>query len=399
MSDIFSTRLAHSGDGQEEKVLREYKSVPEVQPVYMTSVFAFDDIESVDDIYEGKADGYIYSRIKHPNSDAVAKVLADIEGAEDGAVFSSGMAAIVTSIISVVKAGDHIVSAPVLYGGVRDYLENEIKRFGVEVTFTDFSDPENIKKAIRPNTKLVYTETISNPLIEVPDIEAAAKIAHENGALFFIDNTFASPIVANPVKFGADVVLYSATKYLGGHSDLVGGAAVGKKDVLALIKKKLILYGATLGPAESWLLARSLRTLDLRVTKQSENALKVAKYLETDPAVTKVYYAGLESSPYHKLADKFFNNGLYGGMLSVDIKGGVEEVENVVKKLGFIKNVPSLAGTSTSVSYPAKTSHRAYSKEELDKAGITLGLLRFSIGIESADDIIAAIKEALKDIR
>ena len=398
MSEELATRLAHAGDGKAEWTLRKYKSVPEVQPVYMTSVFAFDDIESVDDIYEGRAEGYIYSRIKQPNNDAVASVLADIEGAEAGVVFSSGMAAIVTSIISVVKAGDHIISSPVLYGGVRDYLENEIKRFGVEVSFVDFSDPENIKKAVKSNTKLIYTESISNPLIEVPDIEAVAKVAHENNALFFIDNTFGSPIVINPIKFGADVVLYSATKYLGGHSDLVGGAAVGRKDLIDAITKKLVIYGATLGPAESWLLARSLRTLELRVTRQSENALKVAKYLEKHEKVSKVYYAGLESSKYHALADKYFNKGLYGGMLSFDIQGGSEDAKTIVKSLGFIKNVPSLAGTSTSVSYPAGTSHRAYSREELYKAGITMGLLRLSIGIEDADDIIAAIDEALKGV-
>ena len=398
MSEELATRLAHAGDGKAEWTLRKYKSVPEVQPVYMTSVFAFDDIESVDDIYEGRAEGYIYSRIKQPNNDAVASALADIEGAEAGVVFSSGMAAIVTSIISVVKAGDHIIASPVLYGGVRDYLENEIKRFGVEVSFVDFSDPENIKKAVKSNTKLIYTESISNPLIEVPDIEAVAKVAHENNALFFIDNTFGSPIVINPIKFGADVVLYSATKYLGGHSDLVGGAAVGRKDLIDAITKKLVIYGATLGPAESWLLARSLRTLELRVTRQSENALKVAKYLEKHEKVSKVYYAGLESSKYHALADKYFNKGLYGGMLSFDIQGGSEDAKTIVKSLGFIKNVPSLAGTSTSVSYPAGTSHRAYSREELYKAGITMGLLRLSIGIEDADDIIAAIDEALKGI-
>jgi methionine-gamma-lyase len=398
MSEELATRLAHAGDGKAEWTLRKYKSVPEIQPVYMTSVFAFDDIESVDDIYEGRSEGYVYSRMKHPNNDAVASVLADIEGAEAGVVFSSGMAAIVTSIISVVKAGDHIISSPVLYGGVRDYLENEIKRFGVEVSFVDFSDPENIKNAVKSNTKLIYTESISNPLIEVPDLEAVAKVAHENNALFFIDNTFGSPIVINPIKFGADVVLYSATKYLGGHSDLVGGAAAGRKDLIDAITKKLVIYGSTLGPAESWLLARSLRTLELRVTKQSENALKVARYLEKHEKVSKVYYSGLESSKYHALADKYFNKGLYGGMLSFDIQGGAEDAKTIVKSLGFIKNVPSLAGTSTSVSYPAGTSHRAYSREELYKAGITLGLLRLSIGIEDADDIIAAIDEALKGI-
>ncbi len=398
MSDHVSTSLAHSGDGQTEKRLRKYHSVAEILPVYMTSVFAFDDVESVDDIYEGKAEGYIYSRMRHPNNDAVAEVLAEIEGAEDALVFSSGMAAIVTAFISAVQAGDHIVSAPVLYGGVRDYLEHELARYGVEVSFVDFSDPAEVEKAIRPNTKLLYTETIGNPLLEVPDITRIAEIAHAHGIYFFIDNTFASPIVVQPLKYGADLVLYSATKYLGGHSDLVGGAAVGSSELIAAIRKKQVLYGSTLGAAESWLLARSLRTLDLRVTRQSQNALKVAQFLESHPKVTKVYYPGLTSSPFHTLAERFVNNGLYGGMLSVDLKGGEEAIYKVVQKLGFIKNVPSLAGTSTSVSYPAKTSHRAYSPEDLAKAGISYGLLRFSIGIEDPDDIIEAIDEALKEL-
>ncbi len=398
MSDSISTVLAHAGDGQAEKTLRQYHSVPEVQPVYMTSVFAFDDVKSVDDIYEGVDAGYVYSRMRHPNTDAVARVLAEADGAEAGLVFSSGMSAIILSVLSAVEAGSHIVSSPVLYGGVRDYLENELRRFGVEVTFTDFSDLANVEKSIRPNTKLVYTETISNPLLAVPDIPAVAELAHKNGALFFIDNTFASPIVAQPIRYGADLVLYSATKYLGGHSDLVGGAATGSTEQIARVQKKLTLYGSTLGAAESWLLARSLRTLDLRVTRQSENALKIAEFLEKHPAVERVYYPGLASNSGHELARRLFRNGLYGGMLSADIRGGVEAATYVVDHLGFIKYVPSLAGTATSVSYPAKTSHRAYSKAELDKAGISLGQLRFSAGIEAADDILAQLDGALRGL-
>ncbi|MBQ5310735.1 MAG: aminotransferase class I/II-fold pyridoxal phosphate-dependent enzyme [Oscillospiraceae bacterium] len=389
-----TTLLAHSGDGQAEKISRTYSSVPEVQPVYMSSVFAFDDTQSVDDIYEGINDGYVYARMKHPNNDAVSEILAKLDGAEAGLVFSSGMAAIITSIISVVSAGDHIVSSPVLYGGVRSYLENELKRFGVSVTFTDFSDVKNVEAAITPETKLVYTETISNPLMAVPDLPAIANVAHRHGALFFVDNTF-SPVVADPISYGADVTLYSATKYLGGHSDLVAGAAVGRADIISGISKQLVLYGSVLGAAESWLLARSLRTLELRVTKQSQNALKIAQYLEKHPAINRVYYPGLESSPSHDTAKKLFTSGLYGGMLSADIRGGADAASKVIDNLGFIKYVPSLAGTSTSVSYPARTSPRSYSRSELEKEGITEGLLRFSAGIEDADDIISQLDRTL----
>ena len=393
-----NTCLAHAGDGQAEKEIRTYSSVPEVLPVYMTSVFAFDNVADVDDIYEGKARGYVYSRMKHPNADSAARAIAAADKAEDALVFSSGMAAIILSIISVVRTGDHIVSSPVLYGGVRDYLENELKRYGVGVTFTDFSDTENIVKAMRPETRLVYTETISNPLMEVFDLQRIADLAHARDSLFFVDNTFASPVVACPILHGADLTLQSATKYLGGHSDLVGGAASGSKKLIDSIRKKLTLYGSTLGAAECWLLARSLRTLELRVTRQSQNALAMAEFLEKHPAVERVFYPGLESNWDHEIAKKLFNRGLYGGMLSVDIRGGEKEATGVVNNLGFIKYVPSLAGTATSVSYPAKTSHRAYSREELKKAGISMGQLRFSAGIEDIEDITARLDAALNRV-
>lgn len=392
-----STNLIHTGDGQFYKKIAQSKSVPEALPIYLTSVFAFDDVPSVDDIYDHRADGYVYSRIKHPNTDAVAEILSAAEGADDALLFSSGMSAIIISILSVVSAGDHIIASPVLYGGVHDFLQNEVKRFGVEVTFVDFIH-DDIDKYIRPNTKLIYTESICNPLLEVPDISKVAEIAHKHNLLFFVDNTFATTVVVRPYSLGADLVLYSTTKYLGGHSDIVGGAAVGREEVIAKIRPKLVLYGAILSPMDSWLLARSLRTLDLRVTKHSQNALKVAQFFESHPKIEKVFYPGLESSPDHERAAAQFENGLYGGMLSVNLRGGEKEASTVIASMPTIKYVPSLAGTATTVSYAAKTSHRAYTKEQLDEAGITYGQLRFSIGLEDPDDIIAEIAAALEKI-
>lgn len=398
MSDKkLSTKLIHTGDGQDYKKIAQSASVPEVLPVYLTSVFAFDDVPSVDDIYDHKADGYIYSRIKHPNTDAVADILAAAEGAEDALLFSSGMSAIILSILAVVSSGDHIIASPVLYGGVHDFLQNELKRFGVEVMFVDIIN-DDIEKYIKPNTKLIYTETICNPLLEVPDLKKTADIAHKHGLLFYVDNTFATSVVVSPYKFGADLVLYSTTKFLGGHSDIVGGAAVGKADVIARVRPKLVLYGAVLSPMDAWLLARSLRTLELRVTRHSQNALKVAQFLEKHPKIEKVFYPGLESSPDHERAAAQFNNGLYGGMLSANLRGGEREASIVIASMPTIKYVPSLVGTATTVSYAAKTSHRAYTKEQLDEAGITYGQLRFSIGLEDADDIIAEIDAALAKI-
>ena len=392
-----STGLLHTGDGQFYKKFARYASVPETFPVFWSSVFAFDDVPSVDAIYEHEAEGYIYARMRNPNADAVSEILARADGGEDALVFSSGMSAITLSILSFVQAGDHIVSSPVLYGGVHDYLEKELKRFGVEVTFVDFLHGD-IEKAIQPNTKLIYSETICNPLLEVPDIRATADVAHRHGLKFLIDNTFATPVVARPLELGADAVLYSATKYLGGHSDIIGGAAIGSRDIIDAIRLKLSLYGAILGPIDSWLLARSLRTLELRVIRHSENALRVARFLERHPKIEKVYYPGLESSPDHERAKAQFRGGLYGGMLSANLRGGEKEASAVISALKSIKYVPSLAGTATTLSYAAKTSHRFYPPEERERAGITMGQLRFSIGLENPDDIIAELDEALKAI-
>ena len=397
MGNKLNTRLNHTGDGQFYKQVAQSSSVPEVLPVYRTSVFAFDDVPSVDRIYEGEDDGYIYSRIKHPNTEAVSEILAAAEETEAALVFSSGMSAIALSILSVVQQGDHIISSPVLYGGVHDFLSKELARFGVSVTFVDFLR-ENIADFIRPETKLIYTESICNPLMEVPDMAAAAKVAHEHGLLFFVDNTFATPVVVKPAKLGADVVLYSATKYLGGHSDIVGGAAAGNREIIGKIRRTLTLYGAVLGADDSWLLARSLRTLSLRVKTHSRNALQVAEFLAKHPKIEKVFYPGLESSPSHKRATAQFAKGLYGGMLSFNLRGGEQEASTVIRELSTIKYVPSLAGTATTLSYAAKTSHRFYPPQELAAVGITLGQLRLSVGLEEAEDIIAELDGALAKI-
>ncbi|MFP3154400.1 aminotransferase class I/II-fold pyridoxal phosphate-dependent enzyme [Lachnospiraceae bacterium ZAX-1] len=392
-----ATDLIHNGDGQFQKKMNKTASVPETFPLYLSSVYAFDDVPSVDAIYEKEAEGYIYSRISAPNAEAVSEIIAVIDEGEKALVFSSGMAAITTSILSFVSQGDHIISSPVLYGGVHDYLSNELPRFGIEVTFVD-TLKEDITNYIKPNTKLIYTETISNPLMEVPDIEAISKIAKEYKLLLFVDNTFATPVVAKPLRLGADVVLYSATKYLGGHSDIVGGVAVGSEKAINQIKRSLVLYGPILSPTDCWLLARSLRTLDLRMKKHSKNALKVAKFLESHEKVEKVFYPGLLSFESYERAKRQFRDGNFGGMLSVNLKGGEKEASLLIKELKNIPFVPSLAGTATTVSYSAKTSHRFYKKEDREKAGIADNQLRFSIGLEDAEDIIGEIEKALHKI-
>ena len=392
------TKMVHTGDQEIAKRMQSGVSVPKVLPIYMSSVFSFDDVPSLDAVYAGEADGYVYSRMSNPSTDAAEEMLATAEGAEGALVFSSGMAAIINTIIANVQAGDHIVSSPVLYGGVYDYFKHELPRFGVEVTFVEFNDPAKVEAAIRPNTKIVYTETISNPLMEVDDLPAISKIAHAHGCKMVVDNTFATPAVARPLEMGADIVVYSATKYLGGHSDIIGGAAVSNKENIAQIRRCFTLYGAIMGPMEAWLLCRSLRTLDMRMEQHSRNALKVAQFLEQHPKVEKVYYPGLTSSPSHKLAEKLFVEGRCGGMLSADIAGGEQGASTLIKECETIKFVPSLASYATTISYPAKTSHRAYSPEDMKAAGISMGQLRFSIGLEDPDDIIAELDAALKKV-
>jgi len=397
MKQDLPTKLIHSGDGQFAKKLSKTASVPETFPIYLTSVFSFDEAADVDAIYEKEADGYIYSRIAAPNADAVSEILAAADGGEKALVFASGMAAITTSVLSFVKTGGHIIASRVLYGGVQDYFANELTRFGVEVTFLDLLN-DDITPHIKPNTKLVYTETISNPLMEVPDIEKLSKTAHEHGLFLFADNTFATPVVAKPLALGADLALYSATKYLGGHSDIVGGAAVGSGELIEKIRRFQVLYGSVLSPHDCWLLARSLRTLDLRMRKHSESAAEIALFLENHPKIDKVFYPGLKSSPSHERAKRQFNSGLYGGMLSADLKGGEGAASAFISALNAITLVPSLAGTATTISWSAKTSHRYYSREARLQAGIADGQIRLSIGLESVNDIIAELSEALSKI-
>ncbi len=391
------TRLTHAGENELAKKVAKSVSVPKVMPIYMSSVFSFDDVPSLDAVYDGKAEGYVYSRMSNPGTDAVCEVLAAAEESDGALVFSSGMAAIITTILANVQAGDHIIADPVLYGGVYTYLKTEITRFGVEVDFVDLirEDPE---KYIKPNTKIIYAETISNPLMEVVNLPKIAKIAHAHGCKFIVDNTFATPAICQPMKYGVDIVVYSATKFLGGHSDLIGGAVMAGKEEIDHLHSFYTLYGSIMSPFDAWLLARSLRTLEVRVARHSANALKVAQFFEKHPKVEKVYYPGLESSESHALAMELFTDGRCGGMLSADIAGGEKGASAFIKACESVKFVPSLAGVSTTISYPAKTSHRALTPEEMARDGISMGQLRFSVGLENIDDILEEFDRALAQV-
>jgi methionine-gamma-lyase len=392
MEKSFATSLIHLGEKYPESVSRS-KSLP----ITMTSVFAFDDVESLDEVYSGEAKGYVYTRNGNPVHDALKEIMFHIEQGEDAQVYSSGMAAITLSIISQVKAGDHIIAANVLYGGSYQFLKTELSRFNIEVTFVDPIN-EDISPYFKSNTKVVYVETISNPLMEVVDLEVISEITHKHNAKLIVDNTFATPLICQPLKLGADIVAYSATKYLSGHSDVTAGIVVSNKETIKDIYNTGLLYGPTMSPFDAWLIIRSLRTLELRMIQHSNNALKLATYLEGNSKIEKVYYPGLASSPTVNIAKRIFHNDLFGGMLSIDLINGEKSAYELLRKLETIKFLPSLAGVSTSTSYPAKTSHRSLNDEELKKANISKGLIRISTGLENIDDIISEFDKALKEI-
>ncbi len=369
-------------------------TVPETFPLYLSSAYIFESTEPIDAICEGRAPGYAYFRLGNPNADATSRILVTADGAEKGLVFASGMAAITTSILAVVKPGDHIIASPIIYGETFAFFKHELARWGVETTFVDFNT-QDVADYIKPNTTLIYGETIANPLMSVPDIQHLADVAHANGALLFIDNTFATSIITKPIKYGTDLVLYSGTKYLSGHDDIVCGAVVGSEKLIDRISYYLGLYGSTLGATESWLLARSLRTLPLRVKKMSENALALAKFFEQHPKVEKVYYPGLESSSSKALADKQFEGNGYGGMLCVNFRGGEKEIDKLIRSLEIVRFVPTLAGVGTTLTYPPKASHRDLNAEELAAIGITMGQIRLSAGLEDTADLLNDFDQAL----
>ena len=391
------TKLTQGGGHALAKKIANSVSTPKVLPIYMSSVFNFEDVATLDDVYEGTQQGYVYSRISNPGYDCLNELLTLADGYDGAVSFGSGMAAIITTLLAFVGKGDHILCSPVLYGGVYDFLKNEAPRYGIEVDFVDFF-ADDLESHIKPNTKILYTETITNPLMEVPDLKKISDLAHKHGAITVVDNTFATPVVCRLVNLDVDVVVYSTTKYMGGHSDITGGAVLANTNLIARIQQCATLYGCVQSPFDSWLLVRSLRTLDLRVRRHCENALKLAEYFEKHPKIEKAHYPGLVSSPYHATAVKQFEKGMFGGMISADLAGGQKSAEAFIAACKNIKFVPSLAAFNTSISYPAKTSHRAYSEEDLKNCGVTLGQLRFSVGLEDVDDILAEFDEAFKAI-
>ena len=358
-------------------------------PVFQSAMYETAGEKSYDDI--------TYIRLNNtPNAQALADKLASLENAESALVTASGMAAISTSLLTVLSAGDHLLAQDCLYGGTHDFVTRDLEKFGISYTFIDGNDPESWEKKVRPNTKAVYVETISNPLMQVPDLEAVVDFAKRHKLISIIDNTFASPINFRPPEHGFDLSVHSATKYLNGHSDIVAGAVIGGSGLVEKITHRLNHLGGSLDPHAAFLLHRGVKTLAVRVKCQNESALQIARFLEKHPGISKVNYPGLESHPDHGRARSLFDG--FGGMMSFELRGGVEAAELFMRKARLPIVAPSLGGVETLMTRPSRTSHSGMLVDARRRLGISDELIRFSVGIEAANDIITDLDQALKAV-
>lgn len=370
------------------------KNGPLVTPIYQTSTFEVTDND--EQVRATKTDMF-YTRYGNPTHTVAEKCIADLENAEAALLFASGMGAITTSILALVKSGDHIVAQRDIYGGVTKFLSQWLPKLGVETTFVDSTEYEQHARAIRPNTKLLYLESPTNPTLRVIDLKKASALATQHGLISLIDSTFATPINSRPAEFGIDVVLHSGTKYFSGHGDLICGVAAGRADLIAKIKETRTTLGGTMDPHASWLLRRGIKTLAVRVQRQNDNTLRIAQFLASHPTVASVNYPFLEGHPQRTLAMDQMSGG--GGVLSFEVAGSGDDTRQVAESLNLFTLAPSLGGVDSLVTIPIYTSHAMISPEHRATMGVTDQLVRLSIGIESADDLIADLEQALAVVK
>ncbi len=395
-------------------------------PIYQTSSFAFKSTQHAADLFALKEEGYIYTRMMNPTVDVFEKRIAALEGGVGALAVSSGQAAITLAVTNIAGVGDEIVSSTNIYGGTYNLFATTLKKFGINFKFVDPSNPENFKSQITDNTRALYVETIGNPKIDVADIEKIAEIAHTAGIPLIVDNTFATPYLARPIEFGADIVVHSATKFIGGHGTSIGGVIVdsgkfnwdnGKfpeltepdpsyhgiryvKDVgeaAYIVKARVQLLrdlGTALSPFNAFLFAQGLETLSLRMERHSQNALKVAEFLASHPYVSWVNYPGLKSSPYYALAQKYLPRG-QGGVLTFGIKGGLKAGIKFIESLKLFTHLANIGDAKSLVIHPASTTHQQLSKEEQLASGVTEDMIRLSVGLEDIEDILEDLDNAL----
>jgi len=388
----FATRAIHGGH-----VKDQFGAL--ATPIHQTATFTFESAEQGGRRFALEEGGYIYSRLGNPTNTQLEDKLAMLEGAEAAISTASGIGAVASAFWTVLKAGDHVVAAKTLYGCTYAYLNHGISRYGVEVTFVDTTNLEEVRQAMRENTKVVYLETPANPNLEVADIEAISKIAHQNkDCIVMVDNTFCTPYIQRPLEFGADVVIHSGTKFLNGHGDVISGFVVGSGEFIKNVRLFGVkdMTGASLSPFDAFLIIRGMKTLEIRMEKHCENAMKVAKFLEGHNAVEKVYYPGLESFPQYELAKKQMS--LPGAVIAFEVKGGIEEGKKVINSTELCTIAVSLGDAETLIHHPASMTHSPYTKEEREMAGISDGLIRIAVGLENVEDIIKDLDNALKCI-
>ena len=364
-------------------------------PIFQTSTFLVKTPEEGAEMAEQIAPSMFYTRYASPNTKQAEVVLADLEKSEAALALGSGMAAITTAILANVQLGDHVVAQLTHYTATMTLFSQTLPNYGVEVTLVDQRDTEAFARAVRPNTKIIYTESPTNPTMELTDLRATAEIAHAGNALAITDNTFATPYNQHPLELGYDLVVHSATKYLNGHADVTAGAIMGSKELIDRAWEYARVHGPVLHPFEAWLLRRGMQTFGLRMAAHNANALDVAQFLEEHPAVERVFYPGLMSHPQHTLASQQMPGG-FGGMLSFEVRGGYDAAYNVVRKTELCLLAVSLGGVESLITHPASMIHVRQTDEERRAAGISPGLIRLSVGVENVEDIIEDLEQALE---
>lgn len=384
------TQCVHAG-------IKEDPNGSVVTPIYQTSTFKFKNAQHGARLFKGEEDGYIYTRMRNPTIEAMEDAVAVLEGGAKALGCASGMAAVHTLISAVLSSGNHIVSSESVYGATQTLFANILPKFGINTTFVDTSNIYAIQQAITPQTKMLYIETPANPTIVISDLEEINKIAKQHNLLFVVDNTFMSPVLQKPFEFGADFVIHSMTKYLNGHADVVAGIIVCRtEEQYPALRKMLNHFGGTIDPFNSFLVHRGLKTLKLRVIKSQENAIKIAEYLSNHPKVESVMYPGLANHPQYEIAKKQQKGP--GSMISFELKGGYDAGEKLMNNIELIQLAVSLGGVESLIQHPASMTHAGMSKDAREKAKITDGLVRLSVGIEDVDDLINSLDKALQKV-
>lgn len=393
MSDYSTTTEAlYQGDHFPELGIH-----PETIPCFLTTAFTMKGFQEVQETYQKK--GYTYIRTRNPNRTALGEVLSCLEGGEASLIFASGMGAITSTLLAILEPGDHIICNANIYGETFCVMTQILKKCNVEVTLVDYQNTEDIVRALRPNTRLIYSEVFSNPTLTLVDLRAVAEIAHRHGALLMVDNTFTTPIAIRPIEFGADIVVNSLTKFLNGHSDAAGGAVTATQALCDKIHPVAMLLGTPGDPFSSWLIQRGIKTASLRIPQQMHTAEKLAKMLSEHPCVEKVNHPSLPSYPQRQLADRMFGKNGRCAMLSFILEEVPEKIDRFMCALKFPRYAPTLGGLHTTLSYPVLSSHADVPDETRRKMGITPGMIRVSVGIEDADDLMRDFEQALEVLR